>query len=109
MLVGTCLSGGIDSSSVAAVAAKKYNGLVDERFKGIHVRSSETETDESSFATIVAHNNDIDLTIITPSTEDFVQAIDDVVYAQEEPFPDASIFMQYFVMKSSCAWLFCDA
>ena len=101
VLVGTCLSGGIDSSSVAAVAAKKYNGLVDERFKGIHVRSSETETDESSFATIVAHNNDIDLSIITPSTEDFVQAIDDVVYAQEEPFPDASIFMQYFVMKKA--------
>ncbi len=101
VLVGTCLSGGIDSSSVAAVAAKKYNRLVDERFKGIHVRSSETETDESSFATIVAHNNDIDLSIITPSTEDFVQAIDDVVYAQEEPFPDASIFMQYFVMKKA--------
>ena len=30
-----------------------------------------------------------------------MQAIDDVVYAQEEPFSDASIFMQYFVMKKA--------
>lgn len=101
VLVGCCLSGGIDSSSVAAVAANKYNGLVEERFKGIHVRSSDVETDESNYATIVAHNSDIDLSIITPLTEELLEVIDSVVYYQEEPFPDASIFMQYFVMEKA--------
>jgi len=84
------------------VAAGKYNDLFRERFKAIHARSSESETDESAFAEMVAKDHDIDLTIITPSVEDFLQAIDDVFYTQEEPFSSPSIFMQYFVMKKAC-------
>jgi asparagine synthase (glutamine-hydrolysing) len=99
--VGTCLSGGLDSSSVAAVAAGQYNDLSRGRFKGIHARSSELETDESGFATLVAEHNHINLFVITPTAADFSQAIDDVFYTQEEPFGGPSIFMQYFVMKKA--------
>ena len=100
VLVGTCLSGGLDSSSDAAVAAQKFNASSGIRFKGIHVKSSEVESDESRFASMVADYNEIDLTVLTPTVEDFKKVIDEVIYCQEEPFPDTSIFMQYFVKKA---------
>ncbi len=99
--VGTCLSGGLDSSSIAAIAAKQYNLKSNHNFTAIHAKSSEINTDESEFAKLVAKFNKLDLTIIEPTKSDFKENIDEVVYTQEEPFGDPSIFMQYFVMKKA--------
>lgn len=99
--VGTCLSGGLDSSSVAGVAAGQYQKDSKKRFKAIHARSSEIETDESAFASIVAKANNIELHTITPTPEEFKKVLPDVFYTQEEPFASPSIVMQYFVMKKA--------
>lgn len=48
--VGTCLSGGIDSSTVAATL-KKYQEKSKEKFVAIHAKSIEKETDESRYKT----------------------------------------------------------
>ena len=97
---GSCLSGGLDSSSIAAVASKFYK-KDNNIFIGIHAKSTEKNTDESYYAKLTAESNDIDLKQITPSVEDFINNIDEVCYAQEEPFRGVSIFMQYFVMKEA--------
>lgn len=99
--VGSCLSGGLDSSSIAAVASDLYKYNKNERFVGIHAKSTEQNTDESYYANLVAKSKDIDLKLIMPSTEDFINYIDEVCYTQEEPFLGLSIFMQYFVMKEA--------
>lgn len=99
--VGTCLSGGLDSSSVAAVASGIYNKNSASRFNAIHARSTEKDTDESIYASIVAEDKDINLHIITPTTNDFISSLKDVFYTQEEPFGSPSICMQYFVMKKA--------
>jgi len=99
--VGTCLSGGLDSSSVAAIAASKYYAKSGNKFIAIHAKSIEKETDESEFAKIVAETSNLDLKIVEPSIQDFKENIDEVVFTQEEPFGSPSIFMQYFVMKKA--------
>lgn len=99
--VGTCLSGGLDSSSVATLASKKYFEKAQTKFQAIHAKSSELETDESNYAEEIAESSNIDLHTIEPSTDEFIEAIDDVVYCQEEPFGSVSIFMQYFVFKKA--------
>lgn len=99
--IGTCLSGGMDSSSVAATASDINKHITEEKFKAIHAQSSEIATDESYYAIKVAEAKKLDLSIIKPSTEDFKSIIDEVVYTQEEPFLSPSIFMQYFVMKKA--------
>ncbi len=96
--VGTCLSGGLDSSAVASVAAEKYT---NRKFQGIFAKSSELATDESYYANLVANSRAIDLTTITPTYEDFASKIDDVVRTQEEPFVSPSIVMQYLVMEKA--------
>lgn len=99
--VGTCLSGGLDSSSVAGIASEIYSISTNRSFIGIHAKSMETSSDESGYAKTVADFKGIDLSIITPDVDEFREAIDDVFYAQEEPFDGPSIFMQYFVMKKA--------
>uniref|UniRef100_UPI0040482527 asparagine synthase (glutamine-hydrolyzing) n=1 Tax=Aliarcobacter sp. TaxID=2321116 RepID=UPI0040482527 len=99
--VGTCLSGGLDSSSIAAIASNIYNNKASDRFTAIHAKSSQKSSDESLFAQEVADNCNLDLSIIEPTQDEFINSIDEVIYTQEEPFGGPSIFMQYFVMKKS--------
>lgn len=99
--VGVCLSGGVDSSSLAALSAQIYNAGPLGRMQGIHAKSSEKHTDESAYARELAACSNIELSVIEPTAEEFIGAIDEVVYAQEEPFTTPSIFMQYFLYQKA--------
>jgi len=99
--VGTCLSGGLDSSSIAAIASKKYFEKTNKKFVAIHAKSIEEKTDESAFAKEVAEHCNLDMIEVEPQMEDITKNIEEVVYTQEEPFGGPSIFMQYFVMKKA--------
>jgi asparagine synthase (glutamine-hydrolysing) len=102
--VGTCLSGGLDSSTVAALASRNYG--YQDKFYAIHARSEEAATDESAYAAMVSDHLQLNLKTVTPGYEDFRRSIDKVVAAQEEPFGSPSVLMQYFVFgearRNSC-------
>ncbi len=99
--VGVCLSGGLDSSSIAGLSSTIYNAGSMGKMQAIHAKSSEKATDESGYAQEVADRSDIELSVIEPTTEEFVSAIDEVAYFQEEPFSTPSIFMQHFVYQKA--------
>ena len=99
--VGTCLSGGLDSSSIAAAASGPYREVANSDFMAIHARALEEGRDESHFARMVADQHRLDLVVEEPQTEDFLNLIDEVVDTQEEPFGGPSIFMQYLTFKSA--------
>lgn len=99
--IGTCLSGGLDSSTIASLASLEYKNKSQIQFTAIHAKSIEKETDESDYARLVATNANLDLHIIEPSIDDFQAYLEDVIYTQEEPFGGLSIFMQYFVMRKA--------
>ena len=99
--VGTSLSGGLDSSSIASLSAALYHQSTSSRFQAIHAKGGVGDHDESGYAQELASRCDIDLTVIEPSVDEFTGAIDEVAYLQEEPFASPSIFMQYFVFKKA--------
>ncbi|MBK8055156.1 MAG: asparagine synthase (glutamine-hydrolyzing) [Saprospiraceae bacterium] len=99
--VGTCLSGGLDSSIVAALSSQINSRNSAISFYAIHAKSSESDSDESSYAKLVSEETNIDLTIIEPKVEDFFNAIEKVVKIQEEPFGGPSVLFQYFVFKQA--------
>ena len=99
--VGTCLSGGIDSTSIAAFAAGMHGGGASSKFSAITAKSSEAANDESHFAEMAVSHIDLNWILSQPSYEDFASTIADVTAAQEEPFGSASIVMQYHVMKAA--------
>ena len=100
--VGSCLSGGLDSSSIAVTAAQKYNTeSTDDKFGAVHARSIEKNTDESDLAQIVAETANLDLHFTSPDQKDFEKILEDVIKIQEEPFGSPSIMMQYFVFQKA--------
>lgn len=97
--VGTCLSGGLDSSSIATLAARDYTKHGVDKFRAITAISEEISNDESSFAQIIVEEEDLLWLKVKPDYDAFIDALPQVVRAQEEPFSDCSIIMQYFVMR----------
>lgn len=99
--VGTCLSGGLDSSAISALASEQYNRSGGREFMAIHAKSIESSTDESHYARRVAERADIRLVTVEPSSEDFARTIDEVVFTQEEPFGSPSMFMGWHVFREA--------
>lgn len=101
--VGTCLSGGLDSSATSAVASRLYHASTTERFLGVHARSIDAERDESPFARMAACYSDIDLHVVEPSVADFATNMDELIDTQEEPFGSPSMFMGWHVFQRARA------
>ena len=98
--VGTCLSGGLDSSYIATLAGSKYNNE-HERFMAVTGQSIDIKQDESGYAQKVVNANNFNWLVTTPTSSDFLSSLDRVIYNQEEPFISPSVFMQHFVMKKA--------
>lgn len=99
--VATCLSGGLDSSTIATIASKLYRDKSGNNFSAITAISENIKYDESKYAKVVVESSRLEWLKTEPSYDDFVKSIDNVIFYQEEPFDGPSIFMQYFVMKKS--------
>ncbi len=97
--LGTCLSGGIDSSIIAAKSSMKYDSI--DQFNAINAKSTEPKIDESSFAKIVSNKFNLKLSMVQPTYTDFIDSVDDLVYKMDEPFGTPSNFMQYYVFKKA--------
>jgi asparagine synthase (glutamine-hydrolysing) len=97
--VGTCLSGGLDSSSVATVASELYGH--ESPFTAITAVSEAPETDESHYAAAVVAEHDLEWHRVRPSYADFVDSLPLIVQSQEEPFGGPTLIMQHFVMKAA--------
>jgi asparagine synthase (glutamine-hydrolysing) len=99
--VGGCLSGGLDSSFIASLAAPMYRAAAGTPFTAIHARSVEARTDESAFAREVAEHCGIGLHVVTPDLGELTAILERVVETQEEPFGGPSVLMQYCVMREA--------
>jgi len=99
--VGTCLSGGIDSSVVSVMASQQYTPGSGRMFKAIHARGMDAEVDESAYAVRVAKHAGLDLSVVRPEQRDFEEQVDEVVYTQEEPFGSPSMFMGWHVFRKA--------
>ena len=97
--VGTCLSGGLDSSATSAVGSRLYSASASHPFLGIHARSTDAERDESPFARLAAERSNIDLHVVEPSVTDFARNMDELIDTQEEPFGSPSMFMGWHVFQ----------
>lgn len=93
--VGSCLSGGVDSSVLAALMSKDRKNPV-YFFTSVFKNK---EGDESYFADLMAkHVNGIHKTI-EPTSEGLFKELETLVYSQDVPIWDTSTYAQYKVME----------
>jgi len=97
--VGTCLSGGIDSSVIAALASSvnRKNGNLE--FSAITAQSESPDNDETLFARRVVEHCHLDWHVTKPDYNIFRDHIEKCLWYQEEPVGGPSVFMQFWVMK----------
>src|SRR6201988_827591 len=91
--LGMFLSGGIDSSAIAAV----MSGMVDEPIKTFSVAFAEREANELAYARIVAEAYKTNHHEVVVSPEEFFQALPKLVWHEDEPLAHPSSVALYFV------------
>lgn len=97
--LGTCLSGGVDSSTVTGKVASL---LGENKLYAVTAKSISPNTDESNFAKIVANSlNNVEWSVVEPDYDYFKDHIERCLYYQEEPVESPSVFMQYAVMQKA--------
>ena len=101
--VGTCLSGGIDSSTLTALIndliREEAPASVGARQKTFSVVFSDKRFDESRYIDEIVAVTGVDAHRTEPSPEKLWDDIDRLVYMQDEPFGSLSIYAQYCVMR----------
>ena len=101
--VGSCLSGGLDSSSIVCMADRMISdGRIDTNngFQTFSLFSRFPRFDESKWVDIVKKHTRINSHHICLSEEELLAELQRLVYVQDEPFGSTSIFGQYMVMQS---------
>ena len=94
--VGVFLSGGVDSSTIVALLAKK---LPPEKIKTFSIGFEETSFDETSYARLVASHFGTKHHEAVFSESMLPQILPGVVAQFDEPFADASAIPTYFLSQ----------
>jgi asparagine synthase (glutamine-hydrolysing) len=101
--VGTCLSGGIDSSTLTVlindIIRKEAPASVGSRQKTFSAVFTDRRFDESRYIDEIVQATGVDAHRVEPSAGQLWDDIDHLVWVQDEPFGSLSIYAQYCVMR----------
>ena len=101
--VGTCLSGGIDSSTIVAIISdliqKEGRGSVGEIQNTFSACFPDKRYDESEYMDVAIAATGVSSHRVSPSTGELQEDIEKLIYMQDEPFFNISIYAQYRVMQ----------
>ena len=104
---GSCLSGGIDSSTVVSLIAKIWREQPDQatavgdRFLTFTSCWKYRELDERIYADAVAHASGAESHLVFPSAEDFWEMFPRMAWHQDMPFASISYYAQWSVMRAA--------
>ena len=97
--VAVSLSGGLDSSTVAALAVRHPM----EKLRGFTFGDPRVRTSEGPLTAQLAEMADIEVTYVWPSISEICQSYEETLSAQVSPLADASAIAQYMVFRSARA------
>jgi asparagine synthase (glutamine-hydrolysing) len=104
--VGTCLSGGLDSSSIVHVANRLLIAehtlpahLAGERQKTFSAAFEDSHFDERPYIDQVLAATGAESNLVFPSGKRLMEVLPDIIWHQDEPFGSTSLFAQWSVME----------
>lgn len=98
--VGLALSGGLDSSAIAALAVRKYPGVMNAFCVGYPGRPA---NDERGDARVLADYLKIPLHEIELQTGDMIEVFDEMNFMRDDPIADISGYGYYAVSRAARA------
>jgi asparagine synthase (glutamine-hydrolysing) len=103
--VGTCLSGGLDSSSIVMVMNQQLRAHVPDaasmgdRLKTFSAIFDNDPIDERDYIRAVLDATDAEGSFVRPSSEEFVNELPRVVWYADEPMVSTGPYAQWCVMR----------
>ena len=101
--VGTSLSGGLDSSSIAATIKSQLpipNPIaIGSQFRAFTASFPNFEKDETAYAKQIADKFQLQHHLVMPTAESLLTDLEKLIRHQEEPFQSSSIYAQYKVYE----------
>ncbi len=100
--VGTCLSGGLDSSSIVCLMNQilKEKGATEIQ-ESVSSCSENKKFDEQEYIDEVIRHTQIINHKVFPSFSNLLESLDKIIWHQDEPFVSTSIFAQWNVFKTA--------
>ena len=98
--VGTCLSGGLDSSSIVSLMAPRL-AETGSYVRTISACYSEKEVDERPFMEAVVEHAHAQPIYVYPSADDVFGLAPSITWHQDEPYGGTSIFAQWSVFAAA--------
>ena len=105
VLCGVCLSGGLDSSTIAVLASELFReGRLDasavlDRLRCYTSHFPGEEIDETRFAREIVAAIGAEAAWVEPSGDQLFERLDDLIYHLDEPFVSTSMFAQWTVIE----------
>src|SRR5262249_46680815 len=96
--VGSCLSGGLDSSSIVSLMAGLLRGSKINTVSACYTGYS---VDETSFVKAVVDHVGTVAHFVYPRADDVLRMASDVTWYQDEPFGSTSIYAQWCVFEQA--------
>ncbi|NQZ59148.1 MAG: asparagine synthase [Lentisphaeraceae bacterium] len=97
--VGSCLSGGLDSTAIVSLMASENP---QSKFKTFTAVYGDPQYDEDAYVReTAAMHPELDPRFIKLNSDDLWDKLQDLIRIQDEPFQSSSIFAQYAVMKTA--------
>ncbi|MBN1309931.1 MAG: asparagine synthase (glutamine-hydrolyzing) [Anaerolineae bacterium] len=94
--VGTCLSGGLDSSTIVALATEQLNGGRMNSFSTLYPVKG---MDETHYVDSVARHCNTIRHEITPTPENYLERLQKIIWHQDIPPATPTVYSQSFVMQ----------
>jgi asparagine synthase (glutamine-hydrolysing) len=102
--IGSCLSGGLDSSSIVCVAAKllrDHGGVRHDTISSCYNKSEENIYDEQEFIDEIVKEAKTNSYKIFPNVKHFMENFNTIIYYQDEPVGGLCHEAQYNVFKQA--------
>ncbi len=97
--VGTCLSGGLDSSAIACTMRAQLGDASGARQNTFSAYSDVARFDERRFIEDVVQKTGATPHHLVPASSELLTELDDLVWQQDEPFGSTSIYAQWCVYR----------
>jgi len=101
--IGTCLSGGLDSSSIVSVSdiLRKDDQIPNYTHSAFGYCPENQAISERAYADIVVKARSVDMHYVDFSENEFKKVLPSILLTQDEPFGSASIVAQWFVFREA--------
>ena len=96
--IGSCLSGGLDSSSIVCVIHNLLGDKVSKQ-EVVFASNHEGKYDESKYERAVVEKTGVIEHVVEMTYEEFLSELPDIVWHQDEPFGSPSIIAQWNVYR----------